>query len=644
MYENLFSPLKIKGLALKNRVIMPAMGTRMADESSHVTQRLIDYHAARAKGGCALNIVEVSSVHTPSAPSYFVSLSEDDYIEGHKHLVDAIHNNGGKAGVQLWQGSIAVSMDPKAKMYVADDMNMGPFSLPAITHEEIQEIVECYGKAAKRAYLAGYDCVEFHCAHNYLPHSFLSGGLNHRKDEYGGSLENRARFPLACIRAIKENLSEAMPIFMRIDAHDDYLPGGLTIEEVIEFSKMAQEAGVDVLDVSRGNIITAASLYEVPPIDVERGFNVDNAARIREETGMLTIAVGRINTPQQAEDILKGNKADLIVMGRAQLADPDFCNKAKDNRDCDIVHCVGCNQGCYDGFCDVVNRPFITCLRNPMIGHEGEIQIEKTTTPKNVWVVGGGMAGLECAKVLKQRNHNPIIFEKSEHLGGQFITAGEAPHKEEMKQAAISFGEQIVNMGIPVRYKVTIDPKSIVEEKPDAVVLAIGASPIDLHLKGSDKKLVTNAHDVLDGKTEVQGSVGVIGGGLVGLEVADYLVSKGNSVTLIEMLDQAGKDLGSLRKIAVMTKMAQAKVNIQCDTTCKEINEQGILCEKDGQEVQITCDSIVMAVGSRSNDSSSLIEACNTANIPYYVIGDARKARRALNAIEEGFQCALEIK
>ncbi|MEG1733103.1 MAG: tRNA-dihydrouridine synthase, partial [Longicatena sp.] len=196
-----------------------------------------------------------------------------------------------------------------------------------------------------RAYLAGYDCIEFHCAHNYLPHSFLSGGLNHRKDEYGGSLENRARFPLACIRAIKENLPEAMPIFMRIDAHDDYLPGGLTIEEVIEFSKMAQEAGVDVLDVSRGNIITAASLYEVPPIDVERGFNVDNAARIREETGILTIAVGRINTPQQAEDILKGNKADLIVMGRAQLADPDFCNKAKDNRDCDIVHCVGCNQG-----------------------------------------------------------------------------------------------------------------------------------------------------------------------------------------------------------------------------------------------------------------------------------------------------------
>ncbi|MEG1732663.1 MAG: FAD-dependent oxidoreductase, partial [Longicatena sp.] len=297
-----------------------------------------------------------------------------------------------------------------------------------------------------------------------------------------------------------------------------------------------------------------------------------------------------------------------------------------------------------DGFCDVVNRPFITCLRNPMIGHEGEIQIEKTTTPKNVWVVGGGMAGLECAKVLKQRNHNPIIFEKSDHLGGQFITAGEAPHKEEMKQAAISFGEQIVNMGIPVRYKVTIDPKSIVEEKPEAVVFAIGASPIDLHLKGSDKKLVTNAHDVLDGKTEVQGSVGVIGGGLVGLEVADYLVSKGNSVTLIEMLDQAGKDLGSLRKIAVMTKMAQAKVNIQCDTTCKEINEQGILCEKDGQDVQITCDSVVMAVGSRSNDSSSLIEACNTVNIPYYVIGDARKARRALNAIEEGFQCALEIK
>ncbi|MEG0695282.1 MAG: FAD-dependent oxidoreductase [Erysipelotrichaceae bacterium] len=644
MYKKLFSPCKIKGLTLKNRVIMPAMGTRMADETSHVTQRLIDYHAARAKGGCGLNIVEVSSVQTLSAPAHFVSISEDEYVEGHKALVDAIHQNGGKAGIQLWQGSIAVSMDPKAKMYVVSDMNMGPFSVPAITKEEINEIVGCFGKAAKRAALAGYDCVEFHCAHNYLPHSFLSAGFNHREDEYGGSFENRARFPLECIKAIKENLPSDMPIFMRIDAHDDYLPNGLTIEEVIAFCKLAGQAGVDVLDISRGNIITAASLYEVPPIDVERGFNVENAARIRKETGMLTIAVGRINTPKQAEEILEEDKADLIVMGRAQLADPEFCNKAQNDKDNEIVHCIGCNQGCYDGFCDVVNRPFITCLRNPMLGHEGEIKIEPTTTPKNVWIVGGGMAGLECAKILKQKHHNPIIFEEKAELGGQFLTAGEAPGKAEMKQAAISFGEQVMNSGVQVRFGVKINPKMIEEEKPDTVVFAIGASPIDLHLEHSDLMNVLLAHDVLDGKVEAKGNVGVIGGGLVGLEVADYLASKGHQVSVIEMLDAAGKDLGSLRKIAVMSKMAQLKVNILTNTKSKALNKNGIVCERDGKEELVACDSVVMAVGSRSNDSSELIKACKQHNIPYYVIGDALKARRALNAVEEGFKTALEIK
>ncbi|MEG2705986.1 MAG: FAD-dependent oxidoreductase [Erysipelotrichaceae bacterium] len=643
MYKKLFSPCKIKGLTLKNRVIMPAMGTRMADETSHITQRLIDYHAARAKGGCGLNIVEVSSVQTLSAPAHFVSISEDEYVEGHKALVDAIHQNGGKAGVQLWQGSIAVSMDPKAKMYVVSDMNMGPFSVPAITKEEINEIVACFGKAAKRAALAGYDCVEFHCAHNYLPHSFLSAGFNHREDEYGGSFENRARFPLECIKAIKENLPSDMPIFMRIDAHDDYLPNGLTIEEVIAFCKLAGQAGVDVLDISRGNIITAASLYEVPPIDVERGFNVENAARIRKETGMLTIAVGRINTPKQAEEILEEDKADLIVMGRAQLADPEFCNKAQNDKDNEIVHCIGCNQGCYDGFCDVVNRPFITCLRNPMLGHEGEIKIEPTTTPKNVWIVGGGMAGLECAKILKQKHHNPIIFEEKAELGGQFLTAGEAPGKAEMKQAAISFGEQVMNSGVQVRFGVKINPKMIEEEKPDTVVFAIGASPIDLHLEHSDLMNVLLAHDVLDGKVEAKGSVGVIGGGLVGLEVADYLASKGHQVSVIEMLDAAGKDLGSLRKIAVMSKMAQLKVNILTNTKSKALNKNGVVCERDGKEELVACDSVVMAVGSRSNDSSELIKACKQHNIPYYVIGDALKARRALNAVEEGFKTALEI-
>lgn len=638
MFQKLFEPIQIRDMKLRNRVILPAMGTRMADGHSNITPRLVAYHRARAEGGCGLNIVEVSSVHTPSAPAHFVSISEDSYIEGHRTLTDAIHAAGGKAGIQLWQGSIAVMMDPKAKMFVVSDMNFGTHTVPAITQGEIHEIVECYAKAAKRSVDAGYDCIEFHCAHNYLPHSFLSAGFNHRSDEYGGSFENRARFPLECIRAIRSSIPEGMPLFMRIDAHDDYLPGGLTIEEVIRFLDIAKEAGVDVADVSRGNIITPASVYEVPPIDVPRGFNVENAARIRQETGMLTIAVGRINTAPQAEEILEQGKADMVVMGRAQLADPQFCLKAKEGRTEDIIHCVGCDQGCYDGFTDVANRPFITCLRNPALGHEAEYKLNPTQDPKTIFIAGGGMAGLEAAKILKLRGHEPEIFEKSDHLGGQFITAGQSPGKQEMKEAAHSFGQQIERMGIPVHYQTELTQEIIENEHPAAVISAIGATPITLNLPGFDSLPIYQAHDILDGRSNPEGAICILGGGLVGLEAADYLAGRGHKVCVLEMKNEAGADLGSLRKIMVKQKMKELGVDILTDTTVAGFEKGAVIVKKEQGQEPIPCDSAVMAVGARANDSSALTAICSRLHIPCHVIGDANRPRRALDAIAEGFE------
>ena len=385
MFEKLFSPITIRGMELKNRVMLPAMGTKFAGKASYVTDQLIDYHVARVKGGCGLNMVEVCSVHTPSAPRGFLSISEDEYVPGLKKLTDAIHENGGKAGIQLWQGSIAVSMDPKAQVLVVSDMNFGPYTIKAITKEQIQEVIACYGKAAARAVEAGYDCLEFHLAHNYLPHSFLSAGFNHREDEYGGSFENRCRFPLEVIDELRRNMPEGMPLFIRIDAQDDMLENGLTIEEVIRFCKIAKEHGVDVLDVSRGNIITAASMYEVPPIDVPNGFNIENAARIRKETGMLTVGVGRINTAELAEEILSQDKSGYGSTGeRAQLAESGkFCKQSQSGKKWMRSYTVwAVIKGCYDGFCDVANRPHITCMRNPAIGHEAEYDLNKAEASK----------------------------------------------------------------------------------------------------------------------------------------------------------------------------------------------------------------------------------------------------------------------
>ena len=511
MFEHLFAPIQIRDMELKNRIIMPAMGTRMADEKGFVTDKLIAYHAARAKGGCGLNIVEVAAVHTPSAPAHFVSISEDCYIAGHKKLTDAIHANGGKASIQLWQGSIAACMDPKAQMLVVSEMNFGGHTIPAITKEQIQEVIACYGKAAARAVEAGYDCLEFHLAHNYLPHSFLSGGLNHRSDEYGGNFENRSRFPLEVIDEIRKNMPEGMPLFIRIDAQDDMLEGGMTIDDTIRFCKLAKEHGVDVLDVSRGNIITAASMYEVPPIDVPNGFNIENAAKIRKETGMLTIGVGRINTAKLANELIENDRVDMVVMGRAQLADPEFANKACEGRIDEIVHCVGCNQGCYDGFTDVMHRPHITCMRNPMIGHESEYLMETTQAPKNVWVIGGGVGGMEAAQVLQARGHKVTLFEASNELGGEFLLAGEAPGKAEMKQAAMEMAQQTERL-VTVHKNTKVDAQMIQNANVDAVIVAVGSSPIMIQLEGMDMLPHASATEILRHEVCPKGHVAVIGG------------------------------------------------------------------------------------------------------------------------------------
>lgn len=639
MFEHLLSPIKIRGLELKNRIILPAMGTRMASEKGEITDRLIAYHAARAKGGCGLNIVEVAAVHRPSSPAHFVWICEDSLIEGHKKLTDAIHENGGKAGIQLWQGGLAVSMDPSAQILLPSDMNLGQYTIPGITLEQIKEVVFCYGQAARRAVEAGYDCIEFHLAHNYLPHSFLSGGLNHRTDEYGGNFENRCRFPLEVIDAIRNNIPEDMPLFIRIDAHDDFLEKGLTIEEVIDFCNIAKNHGVDVLDVSRGNILTAATIYEVPPIDIPQGFNIENASRIRKETNMLTIGVGRINHEDFAEKLLAEDKVDMVVMGRAQLADPELVNKLKEGRTQDIIHCIGCDQGCYDGFTDVVNREFITCMRNPNIGHEAEHTFTKTENPKHVWIVGGGVGGMEAAKVLKELGHEPEIFEASDHLGGQFIIAGKAPGKKEMEDATIEMAKQTERI-CKIHLNTKVTPEMIEEKKPDHVIIATGALPIALRLDGEDQIHHVQANDVLMGKEKLSGYIAIIGGGLVGLEAADYLATQGCKVTVLEMKDKIGADLGSLRQIAVMMKMNQLKVELKPSSKVNSLSKEGVVLES-GQT--IPCEHVVYAVGSKSVDNSELCSMMDKLSIPYQIIGDAKAARRALNAIEEGYYAAMEV-
>ena len=643
-FNNLFSPIQIRGMELKNRVVFPAMGTKMPGNDKYVTQQLIDYHVARTLGGNGLNFTEVCGVHGPSTPKGFLGIYDDKYNPGLKQLTDAIHDAGGKAGVQLWQGGFAAASYQDEGIILPSDTPIHGTDkvIPGASKELIKEVVNAFGEAAKRSVEVGFDCIEFHAGHNYMPHAFLSPAFNKRTDEYGGSFENRVRFSIECIEAIRNNIPEDMPLFMRIVAHDDYLENGLTIEDIIEFCKLAKEAGVDVLNVSRGNFSSAAIKYEVPPVDLPRSFNVANAERIKKETGMITIAVGRINDPAQADEIIESGKVDMVVIGRGQLADPEFCNKALAGNVEDIVKCVGCNQGCFDAYVST-EVPYITCLRNPALGREAEYALIKTNNPKKVLIAGGGVAGLEAAITLKRRGHNPILCEAGSSLGGQFALAGAAPRKEELQDAAIAMGEMAKREGVEIRFSTPVTPDVIKEINADEVIIAIGADPIVPNIPGSNLSHVTNSHDILAGNTIASGNVVVIGGGLVGLEVAEHLAENADRITVVEMLEQVAKDLGQLRKICVMESLYHSGINTITSAKCVEIKENVVVIEKDGNLQEIPCNSVVIAIGARSRNSDDIKAYCDENKIPHYTIGDALRARRALNGTAEAAEVARRI-
>ncbi len=650
-FKKLFSPIKIRDLELKNRVVMSAMGTHESAESEDgksVTDKLIAYHAARARGGCGLNTVEVTSVDVASAPTGFLSIAEDRYIPGLRRLNDAVHEAGGKTCVQLWQGGLAVASDRTAQILLPNDMPMSAeYTVPGITEERLYSVIDAFGAAAGRAVEAGFDCLEFHCAHNYLPHSMLSGGINHRTDDWGGSFENRKKFPLACIRAIRENMPEGMPLLMRIDCHDDMLEGGLTVEDVIAFCRDAKEAGVDVLNISRGNILTAATVYEVAPVDIPKGFNVEDAARIRRETGMLTMPCGRINTPEYAEQILEEDKADLIVMARAQLADPDFCNKAREGRLNEIKYCIGCDQGCYDYFCAALYDPqvkHITCMRNPALLEEEAWALKAGSASKKVMIIGGGIAGIEAALDLKKTGNEPVIYEKSGNLGGQFVLAGVAPGKSDFRYAVDKAVANVAEQGIEVHLNTEATPEMIEEMRPNAVIISAGSVPVVPDIPGGDSEFVIESHDLLGGR-EIQGkSAVVIGGGLVGFECAEYLASKGITVDILEMKHEVLTDLGQLRKITAQFALARLPITVHTDTTCKAIEAGNVIAQKEEEEVSFHADMVVMAVGTKSAETEAFQEVCRKLEIPVYLIGDAKKAPgMALNAIHDAYHAVLEI-
>jgi 2,4-dienoyl-CoA reductase-like NADH-dependent reductase (Old Yellow Enzyme family)/thioredoxin reductase len=637
-YETFLSPGKIGNLELKNRCIFPPMGTSFAI-NSEVGSRTINYHVRRVQGGCAMNIVEIASVHYTSSSLTTPGIHDDKFIPGLTRLAAAIKEAGGAACIQLWHGGRQTSGKPFGGQPWAPSAIPCPMiqEMPhAMTKEEIWEIVHAYGDAALRAKTAGFDAVELHGAHGYLIDCFLNPYSNTRTDEYGGIFENRIRFGLEVIAEVRSKVGKNFPVLIRMSLSEN-VEGGIQVEDGLKAAKRYEQAGVDALDISQG--CYGAIPYTVPPYFLPIGVNVSNAALVKKNVKIPVIVAGRINTPDMAEEILKSGGADFISLGRGQLADPDFVNKAAANKGDEIVRCIACDQGC-------VGRAFsgegVSCVFNPSTGDEANVIIEPAAKKKNILVIGGGPAGLEAARVAAQRGHSVILFEKTAKLGGQFLIAGFAPHKEYFTEAAIHMGYRAQKAGVNIRLYTEASAENIRAVNPEEIIIAAGSEPIIPQIPGIDGSNVYEARGIIGSNNYVaEENIVVIGGGLVGLEAMEILTNQGKKVAVVEMLGAVGKDMEMYIIPYVMAFLKDHKISVHTNSKCIEIGGDHIVIEKDGKIFELSCEAVVTAMGAKSN--RRIEEVVKSIGVPYHIIGDAQKPAKILNAIWQGNQTARMI-
>ncbi|MDP2659720.1 MAG: FAD-dependent oxidoreductase [Dehalococcoidia bacterium] len=637
MFPKLFEPIQIGSMSLKNRIILSGINVNYAAEDGTVTKRLKDFYVERARGGAGM--VQTGIAYVDPLGRFFTNMMgihDDSVIPGLKDLADGVHAYGAAFVVQLchvgrYASSQIIGQQPVAPSAVASRVS---HEMPReLTNDEIKAIVGSFAQGARRAKAAGADAVDLAGAVGYMIAQFFSPYSNRRTDEYGGSLDNRLRFVREIIQAIRGTAGKDYPIMIRISG-DEFLPGGNTLDDMKLVAQGLEEAGVASI-----NVIPGWHESPVPLVSwhVSPGQYVYLAEEIKKVVKVPVIASNRINTPELAERVIAEGRVDMVTMARALIADPELPQKAQQGRISEIRPCVACNQGCYDRL--FANQD-IACMSNPAAGREEEFAPQPAAKPRKVMVVGGGPAGMEAARVAAIRGHRVSLYEKSESLGGQLALAAVPPGKDEINSLVAYFSNQMSSLGVDVKLGQEATSDIVDAEKPDVVIVAAGARPIVPALPGIDGQNVVTAHAVLAGKAKVGGKVVVVGGGQVGLETADFLVEQGKQVTILEMLDKLGPDLGVTVRWIVMKKTAERGIKTIAGARVLEITSSGVVYEKDGARQTVDADTVVLAVGARAE--KRLAEDLEN-KVEVYSVGDCVRARKALDAIYEGAKVALRI-
>ena len=648
MQNVILQPIKVGGQTFKNRIMFPPLTTGY-EKNGMISEQDMGFYTRLAKGG--VGYIVLGDVAPINSFSPTPKLFDDSQIPAFKALADSVHAYGTKLGVQLFHPEYDVDAINSLFMQKKfDEMRQRlhhdmMFFTDEVSEEMLMAIIDKMCACAVRAQKAGVDVIQIHG--DRLNGCLCSTRMNHRTDKFGGSLENRVRFARMLTRAIRKAVPDMVIDYKLSIVTPQRGKGGIDEADAVQFAQWLVEDGVDMFHVAQANH-TGNMADTIPPMGVQPyGFFVKIAGDIKKAVNVPVSAVGRIVDAEMAARVIESGMADMVAMGRPLLADPDWGTKIAAGKACDIRRCISCNKGCTDA---IQNRQFLSCVLNAENGYENTRSIQPAAQKKKIAVLGGGYrvpdggpAGLEAARVAALRGHNVTLFEKTTTLGGQLNIACVPPRKEEMRRAAQDLIHAVCNAGVHLCMGQTRTAEQLKDAGFEAVINAVGAHSAAPRIPGIDSVNVADAWKVLAGEQQVYGTVAVIGGGMVGCETAEYLAARGCKVSVIEMMDKIAAGESTTILPTLLENYKTYGVEQYPSHKVKEFRMDAVVCEnKDGAEVTIPCDYIVLAMGARSNEFDAA--ALEAASIPVYSIGDAAgKAADISNAIRTGYDTACQL-